>query len=352
MHHFPFHIGDFATATARFDLVQTGLYLRLLMEYYGSEEALTDDLDLLAFKTGAKSRAEIASLKLILKLCFTYDAAQKVYIQARCEEEIAAYYKNVLQSRYANLCRHWGKVNPDTAKPDFGTFAKQPDSYFEEATGHVRKVAARNSFALQEASKDAPKLPRPESHPFTNHHSPITNHQDTPIVPSGDVRRGPSVESMAEAIYLIYPLKVGKKAAIKAIIKALKESKLTEMEMQAKVKAYRDATRQWPADERRFIPHPATWFNQGRYADDPESWQRDSVDSKPNGNREKKEGGAGAAAVKPPAAEPEWDWRGLAAELWGRRPDGGWFELPKSSRFELREAWAAKNKKNEGGAGA
>ncbi len=30
----------------------------------------------------------------------------------------------------------------------------------------------------------------------------------------------------------------------------------------------------WPAEDRKFVPHPATWFNQERYLDDPKEWQR------------------------------------------------------------------------------
>jgi hypothetical protein len=76
----------------------------------------------------------------------------------------------------------------------------------------------------------------------------------------------------AEDIYAAYPRKIARSAAIKAIQKA---GKAVGMEKLLKaVKAYAEATSRWPAEERQYIPHPATWFNQGRYDDDPKEWER------------------------------------------------------------------------------
>jgi len=82
--------------------------------------------------------------------------------------------------------------------------------------------------------------------------------------------------SAAERIYAAYPRRVAKKDALKAITEALKttpEAKLIEA-----TKAYAAAVAQWPASESRFIPHPATWFNSGRYDDDRVQWRRNSHD--------------------------------------------------------------------------
>lgn len=79
----------------------------------------------------------------------------------------------------------------------------------------------------------------------------------------------------AEDVYNAYPRKVGRSAAIKAIQKA---GKGVGMERLLKaVKAYAEATSRWPAEERQYIPHPATWFNRGSYDDDPKEWERGSV---------------------------------------------------------------------------
>jgi hypothetical protein len=76
----------------------------------------------------------------------------------------------------------------------------------------------------------------------------------------------------AEDIYATYPRRVGKQAAIKAIQKAGKGAGMDKL-LKA-VKAYAKATESWPEEDRKYIPHPATWFNRGSYDDDPKEWVR------------------------------------------------------------------------------
>ena len=85
-----------------------------------------------------------------------------------------------------------------------------------------------------------------------------------------------------EHIYTCYPRKVGRGAAIRAIEKASKRVRNTqdlfmisaEEWLMARVQSYCQAV-QYPrlnAKQKSLIPHPATWFNQGRYLDDPAEW--------------------------------------------------------------------------------
>lgn len=84
------------------------------------------------------------------------------------------------------------------------------------------------------------------------------------------------VGESAEAIYQAYPRKEAKQSAIKAILKALDHGDVTERAayMLSKTRAYADAVAKWPADERQYVPHPATWFNRGSFDDDPSAWAR------------------------------------------------------------------------------
>lgn len=84
-------------------------------------------------------------------------------------------------------------------------------------------------------------------------------------------------------IYGVYPRKTGKLAALKAIAKAMKAiapkpGSTTQWDagevLLERVQAYASAVAQWPASEKQYIPMPATWFNQGRYDDDPKTWLR------------------------------------------------------------------------------
>jgi hypothetical protein len=89
-------------------------------------------------------------------------------------------------------------------------------------------------------------------------------------------------KSDAEVIYAAYPIKVGKIAALKAIAVALRS--MPAADLLAKVQAYAAAVAKWPhalrySDGRDTVPHPRTWFNQGRFLDDPATWARSAAAS-------------------------------------------------------------------------
>ena len=65
---------------------------------------------------------------------------------------------------------------------------------------------------------------------------------------------------------------MGRAAAIKAIEKAAKVK--TTLDLLRIVQSYAAAVKTWPAADKQYIPHPATWFNRGSYDDDPAEWSR------------------------------------------------------------------------------
>ena len=110
------------------------------------------------------------------------------------------------------------------------------------------------------------------------------NHKKEPSEePSSD---GLTATLRAEAIYSKYPRKVGKPVALSAIKKAAIKVHLTVDGVETDVAAFawlldkttqfQKATETWKESDRKYIPHPATWFNQERYNDDPSTWSRDS----------------------------------------------------------------------------
>lgn len=91
-------------------------------------------------------------------------------------------------------------------------------------------------------------------------------------------RRKAAVDSAAEEVYALYPKKVGRDDALKAITKALKHH--PKEYLLDKVSQFAAAVQAWPTSYRYFqdggdrCPHCATFFNQGRYADEPREWRR------------------------------------------------------------------------------
>ncbi len=80
---------------------------------------------------------------------------------------------------------------------------------------------------------------------------------------------GSEAIQVVEEIYALYPRKIGRPVAIRAIIKALKRTDAGILKQA--VSAYAASMQ---GQEVQFIPHPATWFNQERFNDDEATWVR------------------------------------------------------------------------------
>jgi hypothetical protein len=147
---------------------------------------------------------------------------------------------------------------------------------------------------------------------------------------------GAAAMRLAEEVYALYPRKIGKDAALRAISKRLDAGFDPERLMQA-TRLFAAAVDRWPSEDRQFVPHPATWFNQGRFEDDPAEWRRD-----PSAGQ-KKNGGVAAAAPVRQVVEPDWDWRVVWRQLWPQSEPPGelvrFGHLEASVRFELRQEW-------------
>lgn len=98
--------------------------------------------------------------------------------------------------------------------------------------------------------------------------------------------RAPTLE---ELVYCEYPRKVGKRAALAAIEKAVDRlrkgengSPLSTRDDAAvfliqRVKVFANSPKGQNGD---YTPHPATWFNQSRYLDDESAWQGGNANGK------------------------------------------------------------------------
>ena len=74
------------------------------------------------------------------------------------------------------------------------------------------------------------------------------------------------VMSEFEIFWQDYPKKIGKKEALKAWEKAKDKPPLSEIIRAIHLSVCSEG---WTTDNGRFIPHPATWLNQGRWDDKP-----------------------------------------------------------------------------------
>jgi hypothetical protein len=82
--------------------------------------------------------------------------------------------------------------------------------------------------------------------------------QDLPPTPQGGV-------GAFDDFWKSYPRKVGKEAARKAFVKCG-----IALPVLLDALGHQQASAQWQREGGRFVPHPATWLNQGRWQDEPE----------------------------------------------------------------------------------
>ncbi len=145
------------------------------------------------------------------------------------------------------------------------------------------QAQARHRFTKQLAGKVG-AAKRWQTHDFTNGKPMadplVTDSSSTSTSTSTKRKHTKDIAQVSEVIYQAYPRKVGKRAAIPAIGRAITrigndtESQLEKHKspawLLAKVKKYAAS----PAGQAgKFTPHPATWFNEGRYDDDEKEWQ-------------------------------------------------------------------------------
>ena len=258
-------------------------------------------------------------------------------------------------STWSALVRHHGKE---------GAIAKMPDYYEShikpnKSDAKLTEKNAKRTASQESASKTDAPSPSPSPSPFPSPQNP-------PIAPQGaDGVSPPAVESSSddlaqvqqdtpaseppaeefdletdpdeqmpntlaqqqlavsakkkkraavEAIYEAYPKKVGRDKALESIAKRLKNGMSADV-LLAKVELYAKAVDTWPPSDRQFVPNPATWFNQGRFADDPQTWLRGSINRLPSEVPAKKEGAAVASTA--PAAPEGWQqgWVGSYGDI-------------------------------------
>lgn len=127
---------------------------------------------------------------------------------------------------------------------------------------------AQKSDALAQngaAGGRAPKANASKCKPTNNirHKTEDEEHKTENDIPS----KSPSTRDAFERFWSVYPRKIGKQSAKRAFerVKVPLETLVTAVERQK-------CSDQWTQNNGQFIPHPATWLNQGRWDDElPES---------------------------------------------------------------------------------
>lgn len=79
------------------------------------------------------------------------------------------------------------------------------------------------------------------------------------------------LEEQSSELYSHYPRKTARGQAIVAIKRALKKESFDVL--LESVKEYSSCVGKWDDDDKKYIPHPSTWFNGERWLDDRATWR-------------------------------------------------------------------------------
>lgn len=212
MHWYKRNLGDYAKKAGRLSMLQHGSYTLLIDACYDRERFPTRE-EAIEW-TWASTLEEIQAVDFVLSKFFKM-GDDGVFVQHRIAEEIAEYHSKAETNKRIAIERETKRR--------------------ENNTKRVRKV------------NESP----PNQEPVTSNHN---------IKPKSS---SSSAMKDFESFWTSYPRKVGKAAALKSWKRLSPELSVVmkTLEWQVKQEAWQD---------KQYIPHPATWLNQGRWDDEPE----------------------------------------------------------------------------------
>lgn len=304
MHSYTRHLGDYAKDTRQLSLTEHGAYNVLMDWCYSTERALPTDEKMLFRLCAAFTKDEQHAVLSVIEQFF--QDTPEGYVQKRIEEELIKAHEKRGKAKDAALMR-WNAG----AMPTHSERIKNamPTHSEQDAGGMPRGRALRNPVSLS-LSLSIPPNPRERGK-------------------SGKLTGPTFAEEVSE----------GHREALTRWFDYKRELR----------KTYTPSG--WEILVRQQLAFPAEIVARSVDASMANNWQGLFTDKVQNPVEpqtrfsEKKEKGAGPAQT-PEAPEPDWDWRSLHAELYGARAKVRWCHLPKSQRFELRQA----HEKKEGGA--
>lgn len=230
---YPHHISDFRRDTDHLTHEQRGVYRAVLDAYYFNAGNLTANIEQLSRIISVHTDSERAALAHAVGNFFTQVNGN--LMQKRADAEIA-------------------KIRDKSAKA--------------AANAKLKHLKDKGNIPCERTADAEPP------HSERTADALLTKNQE-PSIRDIEIRRADF-----EEFWQVYPRNVAKQSALNAYTKARKGG----TEHEAVITGTRRYADECRGKEQRFIAHPATWLNAGRWEDAPGA-NRDSVDGgKPNGN--------------------------------------------------------------------
>lgn len=174
MNYYQHHIGDFNNATRHLSLVERAIYRDLLDMYYDTEKPIdASNLERLARRLQCTTQDQTAALKYILDEFFTLEDG--VYINTRCEREIADYHGKRKQASEAGKASAKKRAAKKQQDPNGGS--SNADQSKDEGSADVEDQLNEKPTTVEGASNEnlTDVQPTINHKPLTNNHEPITS---------------------------------------------------------------------------------------------------------------------------------------------------------------------------------
>jgi len=199
----------------------------------------------MAHETGLGFEGASKGLQSLIEAGFcTYEeASETVFVHRMATFQVANELK-IADNRVKSVIKEWENIPSDALKAAF--HAMYSVAFHLPEISKIKKGLKRGS--------EAPSKPRTGTGTGTR-----TGTRTPPLPPEG-------ADGLFDEFWNAYPLKKAKDSARKAFDKrnpdeALLSAMLAAIAVQAQ-------SPEWTKDSGRFIPHPATWLNAGRWQDE------------------------------------------------------------------------------------
>ena len=229
MNYYPFHIGDYASATRHLSWLEDAAYRRLLDVYYVKEEPLPLDIRQVYRLVVASTNEQRKAVDVVLGEFF--ELTDDGYRHSRCDAEIHAITEKRNKASQSAQSR-WGNAKANNV-------ALPSESERNANASKEQCVRIENNMQTQCEGN----APNPNTNTKVNKPA-----RATPV-------------GFAE-FWDAYPKKVGKGAAEAAWKKQCPDLSvcLGAISLAAKSES-------WKCEGGKYIPNPSTWLNQKRWED-------------------------------------------------------------------------------------
>jgi uncharacterized protein YdaU (DUF1376 family) len=227
---YPFHIGDYTSATAHLSMTEDAAYRRLLDVYYTREAPIPADLRQACRLVRAQSKDERQAVEDVLREFFT--ETPEGWRHSRCDAEIAKANEKKTKAAQS-AAKRWGNAN------DMRT----------HASGNAN--AAADAMPTHMPTQCEGNAPNPNPNPNPN---PKKRQTQPAAEPPGFVD-----------FWQAWPSHHRKANKAKCLTQwQADDCEARSAEIVGKVRAWARSV-DWTKDGGQFIPAPAVWLNQRRY---------------------------------------------------------------------------------------